>query len=76
MMEEIYKLTPHDVSVVEDHTIDFLGDDSDIITQAEDTVTIMTKYVDDLKINTNKDKIKNLVRELYIEALSTNTINE
>jgi len=36
----------------------------------------MTKYVDDLKISTNKDKIKNLVRELYIEALSTNTINE
>lgn len=76
MMEEIYKLGPHDVSVVEDHTIDFLGDDSNIIDQAEDTVTIMTKYIDDLKIETNKDKIKNLVRELYIEALSTNTVSE
>lgn len=76
MVEEIYKLGPHDVSIVEDHTADFLGDDSDIINQAEDTVTIMTKYIDDLKIETNKDKIKNLVRELYVEALSTKTVSE
>ena len=47
-----------------------LEDTDDIINEAEDTVTILDKYVDGLEISADKDKVKTLMRELYNEALS------
>ncbi len=43
-----------------------------MIDQAEDTVTIINKYVDALKEDhIDNDKLKNVLRELYVEALNT-----
>ena len=41
-----------------------------IVDEAEDTLTILDKYVDGLEITSNKDKVKTLLRNLYDEALS------
>ena len=58
------------LQIVEDHLHLDLDDDEDIINEAEDTLTILNSYVDELNINTNKERLKTVMRNLYDEALS------
>jgi hypothetical protein len=57
------------VSIADDFTEqeDISEDDVD---QTEDTTAILNKYVDNLTTDLQKEKIKNLLRELYVEALN------
>jgi hypothetical protein len=41
------------------------------VDQAEDTMTILSKYIDNLTLDVESDKLKNIMRELYVEALNT-----
>ena len=51
-----------------------LGDiDSELIDQAEDTLTILSNYIDQQNID-ESEEVKTLMRELYVEALSQETI--
>ena len=43
----------------------------DIVDQAEDTMTILSKYIDNLALDVESEKLKGLMRELYVEALNT-----
>ncbi len=71
LMEEIYKVSPIDVTIVEDFTVSVEEGDDEIINQAEDTMTVLSKYIDSQTINiTDTSKLKTIMRELYIEALS------
>jgi hypothetical protein len=36
-------------------------------------MTILGKYIDNLTLNVDNDKLKALMREVYIEALTTET---
>ena len=49
-------------------------DDDELVNQAEDTMTILSKYIDGLTINVDSAKLKNLMRELYVESLNTEII--
>jgi DNA repair exonuclease SbcCD nuclease subunit len=71
VLDNLYKIGLSDLSIVEDFSENIMGDDSDIIDQAEDTMTILSKYIDNLEIDIESDKLKILMRELYIEALNT-----
>ena len=74
MLDNLYKANAADISVVEDFTdTNSIIDDKEIIDQAEDTMTILGKYIDNLALNVDSDKIKILMRELYVEALNTET---
>ena len=44
--------------------------DQELIDQAEDTMTILSKYIDGLQLNVEPDKLKTVMRELYVEALN------
>jgi hypothetical protein len=71
-MDELYKQNPADVVVVEDFSEgDSVNDDSDEVDQAQDTMTILSNYIDqqDFK-EVDSAKLKNFMRELYIEAIS------
>jgi len=59
-----------DLQVVEDHLNLNLEDDEDIVNEAEDTLTILNKYVDQLELKADKQKLENLLRSLYNEALT------
>ena len=48
----------------------YLESDDDIFSQAEDTLTILRKYVDQIDSTVNKPRLENLLRTLYSEALS------
>ena len=69
-IERLEKNELINLQIVEDHLNLDLEDTDDIINEAEDTVTILDKYVDSLEISADKDKVKTLMRELYNEALS------
>lgn len=70
VIDSLYKVGCSDISIVEDFTDTSIVDD-DIIDQAEDTLTILNKYVDALELDVEPDKLKIMMKELYVEALNT-----
>jgi DNA repair exonuclease SbcCD nuclease subunit len=71
VIDSLYKAGVSDLSIVEDFTDVNVDLDQDIIDQAEDTITILSKYIDNLTLDVEPEKLKTLVRELYVEALNT-----
>ena len=69
VIDNLYKSGCSDISIVEDFTDTTIDDD--IIDQAEDTMTILSKYIDALTLDVENDKLKKMMRELYVEALNT-----
>jgi hypothetical protein len=68
-IEEITKVCPADLKVVEDHSnLDVLNED-ELVGEAEDTLTILTKHIDSLNIDGDKAKLDTLMRSLYTESL-------
>jgi len=61
---------PIHLQVVEDHLNLNLEDDDDIIDEAEDTLTILDSYIENLDIKSDKKELKVLMHGLYNEALS------
>ena len=59
-----------DLQIVEDHLNLNLKDDNNIISEVEDTVDILNKYVDKLEIKTDKEKLKAMLIQLHNEALN------
>ena len=71
VLDNLYKASLSDISIVEDFTDTAFDTDQDIIDQAEDTMTILSKYIDNLQLQVEPEKLKNIMRELYVEALNT-----
>jgi DNA repair exonuclease SbcCD nuclease subunit len=71
MLDNLYKCGACDISIVEDFTDTEFDTDQEIIDQAEDTMTILSKYIDNLQLQVEPDKLKSIMRELYVEALNT-----
>jgi hypothetical protein len=71
IVDNLYKAGVSDISIVEDFTDTSIVEDEELIDQAEDTMTILGKYIDNLTLNVESNKLKELMREVYIEALDT-----
>ena len=69
LLDHIAKATPLEVSVVEDFS-EITENVNVDIDQAEDTMTILNKYVDGLTLPVESDRIKTVLRDVYNEALS------
>jgi hypothetical protein len=69
-MEKLEAVDPMSIQVVTDHLHMDLEDDSDIIDEAEDTLTILDNYVEGLEIKSSKQELQTLLRSLHDEALS------
>ena len=59
-----------DVKVIEDHTTLEEFDDDDFIDEAQDTLTLMSVFIDRIGTSHDKDKVDQYLRELYQEAIS------
>ena len=68
-VDKLEKAGVYNVQVVDDHFHMDSTDDSDIISEAEDTRTILTKYVNQMDI-VGKKKLETLMLSLYEEAMS------
>ena len=72
-MNKLYGINPIDITIAEDFIDLTEGLEDDMIDQAEDTLSILNKYVDSIQEeNIDNNKLKNILRELYVEALNTN----
>ena len=69
-IEKLEKVDPLHIQVVQDHLHLDMEDDEDIIDEAEDTLTILNTYVDNLEIKNDRVDLQQLLRSLYDEALS------
>lgn len=73
-MNNLYNVNPIDITIAEDFTDLNDGVVNDMVDQAEDTLTILNKYIDNVKEDSiSNDKLKTIMKELYIEALNTET---
>jgi len=72
LMDKLYAADVADISVVEylDQNLDI---EDDMINEAEDTLTILSKYVNSLNID-NKKELDNLLISLYNESLTLETV--
>jgi DNA repair exonuclease SbcCD nuclease subunit len=73
LLDEIAKVNPLDVTVVEDFTEITTEAEEAEVDQAEDTITILNKYIDGLTLPVESDKIKTLMRDVYNEAIAMET---
>jgi predicted RNA methylase len=69
-VDKLEKAGVHSVQVVDDHFHMDVETDDEIISEAEDTMTILSKYVGLLDDTVDKQPLDVLLRELYHEALS------
>jgi DNA repair exonuclease SbcCD nuclease subunit len=69
VLDNLYKAGVLDISIVEDFS-DVMIEDDDDINQTEDTITILNKFIDNMKLDVDTDKLKTHMRELYVEALN------
>lgn len=59
-----------DIKVVEDHLSFDLVDESELVDEAQDTLSLLRVYVDSLEVKTNKDRVNEFIRDLYKEAVN------
>lgn len=70
-MNNLYAVNPIDITIAEDFIDLTEGLDDDIVNQAEDTISIINKFVDGIKEDhIDNDKLKSILKELYVEALN------
>lgn len=71
LIDKLEKSGVVDIQVVEDHFHLDLEADEDIVNEAEDTLTILSKYIDQVQMNGDRQRLDTLMRNLYYEALNT-----
>ena len=69
-VDKLEKAGVYSVQVVDDHFHMDVTDDQEIISEAEDTRTILSKYVRQLDQSVDKTKLETLMLSLYQEALN------
>lgn len=67
-MDKLYAVRPLEITVVEDFTDYGSISEEDIIDQADDTITIMDKAVEQMELGEAGEKIKRMMRDIYVEA--------
>ena len=69
-LDRLYNdISVHDLKVIEDFSdlsVDFVSDD--IVKEAQDTLSLLDRYVDDLETNLDKERIKDKLKSLYVSA--------
>jgi len=66
-MSEVNQSAPYVVRIIEER-LDF-SDTTEMVDEAQDTMTILGKYVDDMDTGLDKSKLKVLLGELYTESM-------
>ena len=66
-VERIYKRNPIELKIIEDLS-DFETSAVDDNLNLEDTMTLLSEYVEGLETDADKQRIKTLLKELYVEA--------
>ena len=68
-VDKLLKADAYEVKIIEDFSeLDASNVSDDIVENTEDTLTLLDRYVDELDVTLNKNRLKNTMRILYNEA--------
>jgi len=70
LMDKIYAVSPTDITIVEDMTQFTDNEEENSVNESEDTLTILSKYIDGLQMVVDPDKMKAHMREIYMESIA------
>ena len=73
-LDYLYKANPIDIQLVEDALLLAEENGEDDVTNAEDTATILRKYIKDLTLPIKNDRMQSFMIDVYNEALQTEMI--
>jgi len=59
-----------DIKVVDDHMNMDIIDEEELVDEAQDTMTILKNYIEQLEVKADKKKVETFVSELYQEAIN------
>ena len=73
LLDRLYKnISVHELKILEDYSdLNHTNVSDDVVEGSEDTMTLVNNYVDQLPIDLDKDKLKVMIKEMYIEAQDT-----
>ena len=66
-IERIYKQDPLELKIIEDFS-EFESEALDASIDLEDTMTLLSNYVDSVETDVDKERLKTLLKTLYVEA--------
>jgi len=76
LLERLYNdISVHELKILEDYSdLSHTTVSDDVVEGAEDTMNLVSNYVDQLKVDLDKDRLKVMIKEMYIEAQDTDAI--
>jgi len=66
LLEKLYQANVIDLKIVETFIDDNTEEDTDV--EIKDTLTLLNEYIDEVEISVDKNKLKQLMKSLYIES--------
>ena len=55
---------------MEDASLFVEESETEMVNQGEDTITILNKYIDGLKMDTDAPRVKEMMKSIYMEAIA------
>ena len=70
LLERLYNdVSVHELKILEDYSdLSHTNVSDDVVEGAEDTMNLVNNYVDQLNVDLDKDRLKVMIKEMYIEA--------
>ena len=77
-LERLYtKISVHELKILEDYSdLSHTNVSDDVVQGSEDTMTLVNNYVDQLPVDLDKDKLKVMIKEMYVEAQDSDVVTE
>ena len=67
--DRLLKTDTYDLKIIEDFSdLDASNVSDDIVENSGDTMTLLDNYIDELSVDLDKDRLKNKMKEVYLEA--------
>jgi DNA repair exonuclease SbcCD nuclease subunit len=74
LLDKLYQAQAADISIVEDVSAFTDNSADDLVDEAQDTLSILSIYVDGLSLPVDNDRMKTYMREVYMEALTLESV--
>jgi hypothetical protein len=78
LLDRLYnEISVHELKILEDYSdLSAMNVSDDVVEGSEDTLTLVNNYVDQLPVDLDKEKLKVMIKETFIEAQDTDVITE
>ena len=77
LLEKMYNsISVHELKILEDYSdLSHHNVSDDVVEGSEDTITLVNNYVDQLSVDLDKDRLKVMIKEMFIEAQDTDAVS-